>query len=266
MRMVTESQGDQAWHEARCGLATASRMSEVMNYLKRTKKDEPKRESAERRNLRIELMTERFTGEANPHYVSPDMELGVELEPYAISAYEREKRVMAMKVGFVLHPTLDITGASPDGLIGIDGAVECKCPRATTHMRWNEQARAQRAAGIPETVPAEHQEQCLWVMECCDREWIDFVSYCPKLPKGLDLLILRMFRDEVRLELMREEILRFEGEINDSMEYWKKFIKTPEPSLSDADFEAAYSNAPMPDDMSGWAAAFDYFIQGDVTP
>src|SRR5882762_5887726 len=108
MRMITETQGDQAWHDARCGLATASRMSEVMNYLKRAKKDDSKRESAERRNLRIELMTERFTGETNPHYVSPDMELGIELEPYAISAYEHETRSMALKVGFVLHPTLDI--------------------------------------------------------------------------------------------------------------------------------------------------------------
>ena len=35
---------------------------------------------------------------------------------------------------FIAHPTIEMAGASPDGLVGTDGLVEIKCPNTATHI------------------------------------------------------------------------------------------------------------------------------------
>jgi hypothetical protein len=40
----------------------------------------------------------------------------------------------------------------------------------------------------------------MWEMDTCEREWSDFVSYCPQLPAPLDLFIVRLHaRSELEL-------------------------------------------------------------------
>ena len=41
-----------------------------------------------------------------------------------------------METGFILHPFVKDSGASPDGLIGIDGGLEIKCPNTATHLKY----------------------------------------------------------------------------------------------------------------------------------
>ena len=51
------------------------------------------------------------------------MQWGVDNEPLARSAYEVAKDVLVKEVGFIDHPTITMSGASPDGLVGEDGLI-----------------------------------------------------------------------------------------------------------------------------------------------
>ncbi len=198
MRVIDCDQGSAQWLEARRGKITASRIADVLSVLKRGG------ESSERRNYRVELIAERLSGRAEDHYTSPEMVWGTEYEAFARTEYEMATGVMVDTVGFILHPTIDYAGASPDGLIGADGGLEIKCPKTTTHIKWI------LAGGLPE----EHEAQCLWNMACAGRSWWDFASYDPRLPDGLKLFTVRMHRHDSRIALIEEEVCRFNAEVD----------------------------------------------------
>jgi YqaJ-like viral recombinase domain len=160
-------------------------------------------EAASRRDYRAELIAERLTGKTEDRYLSKEMQFGIEQEPFARTAYEIRTENIVDPVGFIFHPRLDFSGASPDGLIGQDGGLELKCPKTTTHLAY-------MVAG---TVPEEHQHQMLWNMACAEREWWDFASFDPRLPEKLRLFIVRMPRDEARIGEIEREVLILNSEI-----------------------------------------------------
>lgn len=219
MRIVECEQGSAQWLQERVGRITASRVSEVLSKYARGKEGE----TAERRNYRIDLIVERLTGVTTENFVSPEMIWGRDNEDSARSAYEMENQVLVERVGFVLHPTLDYAGASPDGLIGNDGGLEIKCPKPATHYRWREENR----------IPPEHEPQLLKNMLCCEREWWDFQSFDPRFPDGVNSFIKRMYRDELRIKAMEEEIVRFNDEIESALVRDRKLIKILEPKTID---------------------------------
>lgn len=198
MREIKAPQGSAAWMDARRGKITASRIKDVMNYLKKGG------ESAARRNYRKELRTERITKRSAEHYVSPAMDHGTEFEPYARTAYEVSQNVMVEQVGFVLHPTLDCTGASSDGLVDDDGLIEIKCPESGNHLDWI-------ADGV---VPEDHYDQIQWNLCCTERAYADFISFDPRSPEGLRIFIVRVPRDEIRIAAIEEEVIKFEAELD----------------------------------------------------
>lgn len=215
MREMSCIQGSAQWMDFRTGKITASRMGEVMAVLKKGG------EGADRRNYRIELVTERITERANQHYVSRDMERGIELEPNARSAYEMAQDILVDRAGFVLHPTMDYLGASPDGLVGKDGGMEIKCPRDTTAVRWIQE-------GI---VPLEHRPQMYTNMLCCEREWWDFCSFSPYLKP----FIVRLQRDEAEIRKIEEEAEQFNREVEDGVKWLEPWIlpKSAAPPVDD---------------------------------
>lgn len=219
MRVIQCEQGSDVWLKAREGKQTASRMADVLNY-KMPSAAAAKQaefalvrdavaagvkgdESEARANYRVELIAERLTGLACDFYVSPEMKWGTEQEPFARAAYEITTGNFLDQVGFVLHPTLDYLGASPDGIYGRHGGAEFKCPKSTTHLKW-------MMAGV---VPEEHIPQMDAEMLCCEIDWIDFVSFDPRMiDENLKLFICRLRRDEARLAIMEEEAMKFESE------------------------------------------------------
>lgn len=203
MRSIPVVQGSAAWLQARVGLVTASRMSDVMAT--------PKRGTTElacKRDYRMELLCERLTGRAAEHYVSREMDFGSEQEPFARAAYEVVQDVLVDEVGLVLHPIMDFSAASPDGLVGDDGAIEIKAPKTATHLNWR----------LADVVPEEHIDQCMWVMACCGRQWIDFVSFDPRLPQGLRFFVKRLERDEKRIAEMEYAVMEFNAEVDAMIE------------------------------------------------
>ena len=213
MRVIECEQGSAQWLKAREGKITASRMADVLNYNQPTaaqKKDGQTKgkESQKRADYRTEIIAERLTGLAADYYVSNDMKWGTEWEASARSAYELATGNFLEQVGFVLHPTLDYAGASPDGLYRTKGGAEFKCPRSTTHLEYT-------IAGV---VPELYIPQMNMEMLCCEREWIDFVSFDPRMPQDLQLFIIRHWRNEEAIKAMEAEVVQFETEINEQIE------------------------------------------------
>lgn len=206
MRVVEVEQGTPAWLKTRLGRITSSRVADMMAKPKLTSTGKPRKgidELACRRKYRTELVCERLTNNAAEHYVSREMQHGIDNEPFARSAYEVAENVMVDTPGFVLHPYMDFCGASPDGVVGEFGCIEIKCPTTENYLEWRD----------AEVVPPEHVDQMQWAMACCERHWCDFVAFDPRLPNGLRFFVVRLARDEKRIAEMEFEAIHFNEEI-----------------------------------------------------
>jgi hypothetical protein len=191
-------QGTVEWLIARIGCVTASHIKDV---LAKTKKGT---ESAARQTYKMQVLTEIITGRATEHYVSEAMQFGLDNEPLARTSYEMERDVEVEKVGFVLHPEIKRSGASPDGLVGEFGLVEFKVPNTATHLEYL----------LAQTVPDEYKPQMMWQMACSGRKWCDFVSYDPRLPQEFGLFIIRYERDDKLIAEMECKVTQFIVELN----------------------------------------------------
>jgi len=191
--------GSAEWLRARCGIVTASRCGDLLAVTKKGT------EAAARRNYRAELIAEILTTRATQHYVTREMEWGIEHEHFARAAYEVERDVMVDTPGFVLHPTVDRFGASPDGFIGSDGLVQIKCPNTANHLEWL----------MGGTIPEEHAPQMLAELACTGRSWNDFVSFDPRLPQHLQLFVRRMHRDDRLVNQLEDAVVAFTTEIDE---------------------------------------------------
>jgi predicted phage-related endonuclease len=167
-------QGTPAWVRERIGHLTASNMWRAMATTK-------KGESAERVKLKHELLAERLADAAVDHYITSDMQWGLDNEPAAREEYQRLSGFDILPAGFVRHRHIEFFGASPDGFVVPDGLVEFKCPRTTTHIAW-------MLAGV---VPEQHKPQMLAQCACAGRKWVDFVSFDPRLPERQRMFVRR---------------------------------------------------------------------------
>lgn len=193
---MDDLQRTEEWYRQRLGKLTGSRVADM---LARTKSGW----STSRANYLAELVLERITGKRADAYVSPAMQRGTDLEESARIAYEFRTNATIEPVGFVDHPTIPMSGASPDGLIGADGLVEFKCPNSATHMDT-------LSAG---TVPDKYVLQIQWQMACTGRAWCDFVSFDPRFPEAMTLFIQRVERDDKRIAEIENQAVLFLNDV-----------------------------------------------------
>jgi hypothetical protein len=139
------------------------------------------------------------------------MDDGTNQEPFARALYEVTRDVDVDKVGFVLHADIPRYGASPDGLIAKDGGVEIKCPAPHTHIGYI----------LDDVVPEQYQPQMLSGMDCCERPWWDFVSYCPIFPANLRLFVKRLPRDDKRIAEIQDAVSKFNADADVLVEQLK---------------------------------------------
>lgn len=188
-------QGSPEWFECRRGIPTASEFDTVMAT------GRGGGESKTRRTYLYKLAGEILTGEQMYSYSNDHMERGKEMESEARDMYVFLTDLETAKVGFIRNGQ---KGCSPDSLIGADGMLEIKTKLA--HLQCEVLAC--------DEFPSEHKAQCqgqLWVAE---REWVDFVSYWPKLP----LFAKRVFRDEPYIKKLSAAVDRFNNELADLVE------------------------------------------------
>ena len=196
---MTQIQGSPEWFESRRGFVGASSINDVMAVTKSGG------EAATRRNLRARIIAERLTGVCAESFSSSAMQWGIDNEPIARAMFETRNGVDVEQTGFILHPSIKMTGASPDGLIGDKGLIEIKCPNTATHIDYL----------LGGAAPSDYHNQMLWQMECTGREWCEFVSYDPRMPDDMQLFEVRFMRDEPRIELLRIGVRKFLLEVDD---------------------------------------------------
>lgn len=192
------------WFQARLGKVTASRVADIMA----TTKYGP---AASRENYAVELALQRLTGVIEETYINAAMQWGVDKEPEARAAYEAAGGVFVTEVGLIDHPTIPMSAASPDGLVGEWGLIEIKCPKSATHLKTLRSKKEDPA----------YVYQMQWQMACTNRLWCDFVSYDPRFPEKNRLAIHRVSRDAELIKNMETEVSKFLSEVDAIVEELK---------------------------------------------
>lgn len=194
-------QGSDQWFEARLGKVTASRIADLMAKTKTGW-------GASRKNYEAQIIAERLTGQREETFKSAAMERGNEVEAEARSAYEFFHDVTIDEVGFVDHPEIGMSGASPDGLIGDKGLVEIKCPNTATHL----------TTILGGSIKGVYLKQIQWQMACTGAQWCDFVSYDPRMPEHLQMHVERVQRDPELIQSIEDHVKDFLSEIDAKIE------------------------------------------------
>jgi putative phage-type endonuclease len=190
-------QGSAEWFAVRCGKVTASRVADVIAKTKTGY-------GASRANYAAELIAERLTQSTAASFTNAAMQWGTDQEPHARAAYSFLHDVDVEEIAFVDHPEIAMTGASPDGLVGLDGLVEFKCPNTATHLDTL----------LSETVPGKYITQMQWQMACTGRAWCDFASFDPRLPPSMQLFVRRVERDASLILDLEAQVADFLAEID----------------------------------------------------
>jgi hypothetical protein len=195
---MNESAAHAAWLASRCGNLNGSRTAEMLDFTAKGA------EGAKRKALKIEILAERLTGDAVPHFVNQFMQWGLEQEPHAKSAYELATGQMLLPCGYILHPTIECYGSTPDSLIGSDAIAEFKCPQTTTHLTW------MLAGGVPD----QHKPQILSQLACTGRERAVFVSFDPRIRDERKRLFIADWTPErAEIEAVEEAARKFLAEV-----------------------------------------------------
>ena len=192
-------QGSYEWHQIRLGKITSTRLKKLM--------------SKDNLSLVDELIAEEETGLSDDDgFVSEDMQRGIDLEPLAIKEYESVTGNTVTRYGILQSDELPILCQSPDGYVGTEGAIEVKCPRTKTHIKYIRQGK----------IPNDYKEQVwCYFMVNPNLKWLDFISYDPRLTKK-PIWILRVNREDVQddiigawmmLQAFNEKYIRLKEEL-----------------------------------------------------
>ena len=198
---MTMIQRSEDWFAARCGRVTASRVADLMAKTKTGY-------SASRQNYMAQLICERLTGKPAESFNSAAMQRGTDKEPEARAVYMLESGEIVEECGLVIHPDMPDFGASPDGLIGVDGLMEIKCPNTWTHLETLK-------TGKPKS---EYLTQMQAQMACTGRKWCDFISFDDRLPEDIAYFCTRIHRDELFIGSMLAEIAIFLSEMQSELD------------------------------------------------
>lgn len=186
------------WFAERLGKITASRIADVVGKTKSGSY------GAARKNYMAELLCQRLTGQQEEKFTSAAMQHGTDTEPAARAMYMLETGTDVTETGFIPHPTIAMSGASPDGLAGEDGLIEIKCPNTATHLEFLQSRKPKH----------EYLLQMQWQMACTGRQWCDFVSYDDRLPEKLAYRCIRIPRDDKLIAELEEEAIKFLTELD----------------------------------------------------
>jgi putative phage-type endonuclease len=181
------------WYEVRRGIVTASAVGRLLTPTLKVADNDTSR------GITSTLAAERITGWTEDTAMTPDMWRGVEHEPFARDEYGTHNQPVT-QVGFMVREWHGMKiGYSPDGLVGSDGLIEVKCPRAKTHVRTI----------LADDVPAQYAPQLQAALLVSGRDWCDFVSYVG----GLPLYVKRVHPDLAWFAAITAACLTFEENV-----------------------------------------------------
>ena len=186
------------WFQARAGRLTGSRAKDMLATIKNS-------EAAARRDLRVQIVVERLTGQPQEDsYINAVMQWGIDHEDEAFGAYEAQTGNLVRRTGFLAHTDL-MVGCSLDGDVeDFAGIVEIKAPKSATHFGYLK-------AGA---VPSNHLPQILHNLWVSGAAWCDFVSYDPRFPEHMRLFVCRVPRVEIDVIAYEKTALKFLSEVD----------------------------------------------------
>jgi len=184
MQIIDCVQGSPEWFEARCGIPTASGFDKIVTSIGAPSK--------QKKQYLYKLAGEALSGVIEESYQNATMQRGTLMESEARDMYSLISDLEVSEVGFCRK---DGYGASPDGLVGLDGCLEIKCPLVATHVGYL----------FDNKLPTKYIQQVQGQLLVTGRKWCDFVSYFPNLKP----LIVRVQRDEQFILTLKTELEKF---------------------------------------------------------
>ena len=197
--MSEVEQGTPEWFALRLGKVTASRIKDVIATTKTGY-------STSRDKYMTQLLLERITNTVAESYTNDAMTWGTEQEPFARAKYEGLASTLVEQVAFVNHPTILMSGASPDGLVMDDGLVELKCHMSHTPLE-----------SILGGIDDQYMPQVQWQLAVTGRSYTDLCSYDPRFPEHLQLVVKRIPRDDDYIAKLEKEVVKFLAELDDKV-------------------------------------------------
>lgn len=192
-------QGSEEWHQARCGLLTASEFDRIVTPTLKIAAN------AKERAHCWELAAQRITGHVEAGYVSDAMLRGHEDEIVARQLYS-ERFAPVEQCGFVTNSTWGFTlGCSPDGLVGDEGMIECK----SRGQRFQVQTLCEWF--VDRSPPEDFMLQVQGELLVTGRNWCDLISYSG----GLPMVTMRIEPDRAVQHAILDAAAKFEARINE---------------------------------------------------
>lgn len=194
----------------RLGKATASEFNKIIS------RSRDGRETAARRNYRIQLTLERATGKTPSRFSNDYTDWGHDTEELAVVEFMlRHPELNLQKTSFIEHDFL-AAGASPDRLIDDDGNLEVKCFNSANHYEALEKQQ------LPREYIAQVQGQ-LWIT---GRKYCMAVMFDPDFPPSAQLIILRVERDEKYIDNLMVDVANFLEEVDKQTEFVNNYKET----------------------------------------
>jgi len=205
MRIENVEQRTKEWFQMRLGVITGSRCKNIFRS----------------NNLSFidELIAERLSGEIVESPTTAAMRHGIMMEPVALDEYRMRTGLDVREIGFCIHDNLDYLAISPDALVYQNGTpiggVEIKCPSTKNHIQYIRMNK----------VPSEYLSQVLHYFIVIDSlEWVDFVSFDPRIQKNL--FIFRLNRNDTDvandIEMRKMEYIKFWNKL---LDYERKILE-----------------------------------------
>ena len=204
MIIVPCEQHSEEWKSLKRGIPTASNFGKIFTATGKV--------SESRLKYMKQLAGEAISGRSEEDYQSYRMKQGTELEAESRMVYAMNHEVEIKQVGFVYKNERRMTGCSPDGLVDPDGMFETKDAQFTVQIDRL----------FDNKMITEHIPQCQGALFVCEREWIDFQSYC----SGLPVLCIRNYRDEKYISRLAEELEKFCYELAEMIKRLKDIYLT----------------------------------------
>ena len=183
-----------AWHEARLGRITASKIYDV---IAKTAKGAY---TSKRDDYAYQLAAERMTGLPTKVFVNEAMQWGTAVEPEALEFYAEYYGYEVKQAPFIIHRDMAFAGASPDGIVNDEFLVEIKCLQTNTFLRV-------RKDGVP---PPQYVAQCMMQMAVTGAPKVDLFVYDPRIidpTKQFQLFVIE--RDEDAIVNIENELFLF---------------------------------------------------------
>jgi len=204
-------QGSQEWYELRYGKIGGSTLKELMV-------DKPIKECA----IFADILSAQFEPYTEEYvFKSEVMQRGNDLEPQARIMYALKNDCTVTQIGWAEMDN-GISGISPDGLVGSDGAVEFKCPSRKQHMAY---------ILTPEDIVKDYFWQITMYFVVFDNiEWVDIVSFRPEC--SFKPLLEVMVNKDTEIQLTAKKRLKISDAVTEvktkinnlktEIESWKK--------------------------------------------